>query len=135
MISSGILGEEKYIFVFQSADVKSSLNDVTPCTEAWSLNLCTIILMSFFLKMGKPRPLFHLFLYFQTNNTTFATNKCEKCPSSIRCRDSNSQPLASESPPITTRPGLPPFLMSSFTFQNCQNTVSTFLEKCPLQKI
>ena len=27
------------------------------------------------------------------------------CPSSIRCRDSNSQPLKHESPPITTRPG------------------------------
>ena len=30
------------------------------------------------------------------------------CPSSIRCRDSNSQPLVHESPHITTRPGLPP---------------------------
>ena len=30
-----------------------------------------------------------------------------KCPSSIRCWDSNSQPLVHESPPITTRLGLP----------------------------
>ena len=32
-----------------------------------------------------------------------------KCPSSIRCRDSNPRPFKHESPPITTRPGLPPF--------------------------
>ena len=30
------------------------------------------------------------------------------CPSSIRCRDSNPRPFERESPPITTRPGLPP---------------------------
>ena len=30
------------------------------------------------------------------------------CPSSIWCRDSNSQPLDNESPLITTRQGLPP---------------------------
>ena len=32
----------------------------------------------------------------------------KKCPSSIQCRDSNPRPLEHESPPITTRPGLPP---------------------------
>ena len=32
----------------------------------------------------------------------------KKCPSSIWCRDSNSQPSEREYPPITTRPGLPP---------------------------
>ena len=32
----------------------------------------------------------------------------KKCPSSIRCWDSNSRPLEHEPPPITTRPGLPP---------------------------
>ena len=62
----------------------------------------------FFKKIGQPRPLFHLFSSFQTQITIFTTNKCEKCPSSIRCRDSNTQPLAHESPPITTRPGLLP---------------------------
>ena len=30
-------------------------------------------------------------------------------PSSIWCRDSNSRPLDNDSPPITTRPGLPPY--------------------------
>ena len=61
--------------------------------------------------MGQPRPLFHLFSSFQTNITNFTTNMyVKKCPSSIRCRDSNSRPLEHEPPPITTRPGLPPRL-------------------------
>ena len=62
----------------------------------------------FLTKMGHLRPLFRLFLSFQTNFTIFTTNKCEKCPSSIRCWDSNPRPSEYESPPITTRPGLPP---------------------------
>ena len=31
----------------------------------------------------------------------------KKCPSSIRRQDSNSQPSDYQSPPLTTRPGLP----------------------------
>ena len=31
------------------------------------------------LKMGQPRPLFCLFLFFQTSNTIFTTKQCEKC--------------------------------------------------------
>ena len=58
--------------------------------------------------MGPPWPLFHLFSSFQTHITIFSTNKCEKCPSSMWCQDSNSQPMEHESPPIITRPGLPP---------------------------
>ena len=58
--------------------------------------------------MGQPQPLFRLFLSFQTNITILTTHKCEKCPSSIRRQDSNSQPSDYESPPLTTRPGLPP---------------------------
>ena len=56
------------------------------------------------VKMGQPRSLFDLFSSLQTHITFFITNKCEKCPSSIRCWDSNWQPLEHESPPITTRP-------------------------------
>ena len=55
------------------------------------------------------RPFYHFFWSLQTNIITiFATCICEKCPSDIRCRDSNPQPLENESPPITTTPGLPP---------------------------
>ena len=53
--------------------------------------------------MGHPRPLFGLFSSFQTNNTIFITNKCEKCPSSTQCWDSNPRPLEHDSSRITTR--------------------------------
>ena len=55
---------------------------------------------------GQPRPLFVYFRSFQTNIITiFTTNICEKCPSSIQCRDLNPRPLECEPLPITTRPG------------------------------
>ena len=74
------------------------------------------------------RPLFLLFSSFQTLITIFTTNKCEKCLSSIRCRDSNSQPLEHESPPITTWPGLPPFQKNVFyTFnENSQYLLKSY---------
>ena len=56
--------------------------------------------------MGQPRPLFRFFGPFKQTLQIFTTNVCEKCPSSIRCQ--NPQPSERESPPITTRPGLPP---------------------------
>ena len=52
--------------------------------------------------------LFSFIFVFSNTKYNFTTNKCEKFPSSIRCRDSNSRPLEHESPPITTRPGLKP---------------------------
>ena len=59
--------------------------------------------------MGQPRPLYHLFSSFQKDITIFTTiyRYVKKFAFSIRCRDSNSQPLETESPPIITRPGLP----------------------------
>ena len=62
----------------------------------------------FFKKWAIIGLFFCLFSSFQTNITILMTNKCEKCPSSIWCLDLNSQPLEHKSPPITTRPGLPP---------------------------
>ena len=76
------------------------------------------IVFVFFKKMGQPGPLFVYFGSFQTNIITiFTTDQCEKmsCPSSIRRRDLNPQPLDHEPPPITTRPGLLP-LKISFRF-------------------
>ena len=63
-----------------------------------------------FLKMGQPQPRFHLFLSFQTHIKIFTTNKCEK----MSILDSNSRPLEHESPPITTKPGLPPRVLHIF---------------------
>ena len=62
----------------------------------------------FFKKMANPSLFFIYFRSFQTNFTIFTTNKCEKCPSSIWHRVSNTRPLDRECLPITTRPGLPP---------------------------
>ena len=47
------------------------------------------------------RPFKHTLQFLQQINV-------KKCPSSIRCRDLNSQLLECESPPLTTRPGLLP---------------------------
>ena len=67
----------------------------------------------FRLKKSGPCPASFSFIFglFQKNNTIFTTNQCEKMssPSSIRRRDSNPWPFESESPPLTTRPGLPPY--------------------------
>ena len=52
--------------------------------------------------------LFFIFLSFQTQIEIFQQINVKKCPSSKWCKDSNSQPLEHESPPITTRQGLPP---------------------------
>ena len=84
--------------------------------EMWEwtlpLNLKTYgikLLWNLFFKNGPTPASFVYFRSFQTNIVTiFTTNKCEKCPSSIWCRDSNSQPSDYESPLLTTRPGLPP---------------------------
>ena len=43
----------------------------------------------FFKKWVNPGLFFVYFRSFQTNISNFTTKICEKCPSSIRCRDSN----------------------------------------------
>ena len=47
----------------------------------------------------------------------------------MRCWDSNPQPLEHESPPITTRPGLPPKIYFFFTFVRCFSSLSCSEEK------
>ena len=60
-------------------------------------------------------PLFRLFYVFLNNIITiFTANKCEECPCSIQCPDSNPWPLEHESPPIATWPGLPPNFDKNF---------------------
>ena len=85
------------------------------CFINWSDNVYHNVsdVQSFF-KWANPGLFFILFLFFQTHITIFTTNKCEKCPSSIQCQDSNLQPLELDSPTITTRPGLL-FLLRKFS--------------------
>ena len=90
-----------YICIF----IRGQTSDI----KLWSIfifgKIC-IFFFFFFFKWANLGLFFVYFRSFQTNNTIFTTNQCEKmsCPSSIRRRDSNPQPLERESPPITTRP-------------------------------
>ena len=72
-----------------------------------------LIVLQWMVFINQPSSASFLFIFglFQTNKINFTTNLCEKCPSSIRCLDSNSRPWAYESPPLTTRPRLPSFAM------------------------
>ena len=58
---------------------------------------------SLFVNATTPASFSFIFVFSNTNLTT--NTYLKKCP---WCWDSNSQPLELESPPITTRPGLPP---------------------------
>ena len=50
------------------------------------------------------------FIYFRL----FKQINVNKCPSSKQCWDLNPRPLEHESPPMITRPGLPPILLVLF---------------------
>ena len=64
--------------------------------------------MYLFLKNGPTRPLFHLFLSFQTQIIIFTTNKCEKMSIQYTVLGFKLTTFGTWSPPTTTRPGLPP---------------------------
>ena len=63
-----------------------------------------------FTQMGQSRHLlpFIFGLFKQTSLQFLQQIYVQKCPFSIWCLDSNSLCSEHESPPITTRPGLPP---------------------------
>ena len=84
----------------------------------------------FLKKLANPGLFFVYFWSFQTNITIFTTIICEKCPSSIWCRDSNPQPLERESLPITTRPGLPPILLK-FNYEQVEVRKSRVFNNWP----
>ena len=65
---------------------------------------------TFVEKWANPGLFFNLCLLFQTNITILTTNIWEKCPTSIWCQDLNPQPPGHETPPITTGPGLSPYI-------------------------
>ena len=70
-----------------------------------------------FFKKNGPIPVSFIvyFRSFQTNIITILQQiYVEKCTSSIRCQDSNPRPLELESPPIITRPWLPPEHFKAF---------------------
>ena len=61
---------------FESDQTKLETNlKVMPCRMDCPWCVCAEL---FLKKMGQPRPLFVYFRSFQTNNTIFTTNQCEK---------------------------------------------------------
>ena len=71
--------------------------------------------LSFFINGPFPASFSFILSPFQTNiNTILQQINVKKCPSSIRHQDLNPRPSESESPPITTRPGLLPKEALSF---------------------
>ena len=54
--------------------------------------------------MGQPRPLFRFFGLYKQTLKFLQQIYVKKCPSSIRCRDSNPRPLEYKSLPMATRP-------------------------------
>ena len=62
----------------------------------------------FFKKWAIPGLFFVYFWSYSNKQYNFYNNSKWKNPSSIQRRDLNPRPLEHESPPITTRPGLPP---------------------------
>ena len=66
------------------------------------------IFCELFLKWANPSLFYFLFSVFSSKyQYNFYNKYVIKCPSSIRYQDLNPQPLEHESPPKTTRPGLP----------------------------
>ena len=77
--------------------------------QSTRLYLISIILAKLkFVFKNRPTPASFSFYccLFQTNNTICTTNQCEKCPSSIRCRDLNPRPLELEPLDQGSRPKL-----------------------------
>ena len=67
-------------------------------------------IIGFFYKNGPtPASFSFIFSLFKQTLQFLQQIYVKKCPSSIRCRDSNPRPLEHEFLPKTTRPGLPPY--------------------------
>ena len=74
--------------------------------------------LSWFFLKNRPTPASFSIIFGRFKQTIQFYNKSMwkmSCPSRIWCRDSNPWPLEHESPPITTRPGLP-FMIIMFIF-------------------
>ena len=121
--SKHILGEENSLL-----NSVTRFGDISPLLTIWSHwniscfmhrteqcyknNFVQDIFSSF--KLAIPGHFYRLFKVFSNKQYNFTTTYVKKCPSSIWIRDSNPWLLGRESPPMTTRPGLPPSAESSF---------------------
>ena len=118
-----------YVHPFSTVSIKSMKNKIYPLMTGFELWIpgvgsdrstnwatatshlqCLIIDMKSFFKKkwANPGLFFVYFRSFQTNNTIFTTNQCEKISIQYTVPGLNPQPLIHESSSITTRPGLLP---------------------------
>ena len=74
-----------------------------------------------YVKIAHPRPLFVYFRLFKQ------TLQFLQQISGIRCWDSNPRPLEHESPPITTRPGLLPYLLTYVPLKRFSQKMFAFI--------
>ena len=87
-----------------------------------------LIFCNQFFKCAIPGLFFVYFLLLKQTFQFLCNKYLWKCPSSIRCWDSNSQPSAHESPPITATPRLlPKFWSRSFKYSMLYTLYSTTL--------
>ena len=112
---------ETHMHIFSLSSDDSAVLTLT-CSLYLKEQITIVHSCSLFFKWANHCLFFIYFPPFQTNNTIFITNKCEKmsCPSCIRHRDSNPQSLKHEMSPITIRPRLlsPNSLFLSFTISS-----------------
>ena len=84
----------------------------------------------FLKKWANPGLFFIYFRSFQTNNTIFTTNQCEKCPSSTWHWDSNPRPfdMSRHTWPLH-RPGLSPKFSNLLIKNPCKPTPQSFQQQ------
>ena len=104
-----IAGEASYLLPIFITDLLLNVLIVFHVKTCFHFKL-VFLLTFFFLKNGPSPASFSLtFGLFQTKiNTILQQFNLKKCPSSTWHWDLNPRPQDRESPPITTRPGLPP---------------------------
>ena len=84
----------------QICPLENSLNTSNLVSKSCNTLYGNCIKSNIVFKWAIPGPLFNYFRLFKQTLQIFTTNICEKCPSSIRCWDSNPHPSEHESPPI-----------------------------------
>ena len=87
----------------------------------------------YFFKYGPSQASFQFIFDFSSKHYNFYNKLCEKCPSSIRCWDSNPQPSEHEPTPLTTRSALLPkdeLFVSTFPrIKCCDLIVNSLVEQ------
>ena len=110
---------ERDLFISHLVFKLNSVNSLSIISCCLSVPIHSLSFRRIIKKWTIPGLFFVYFCLFKQTITFSQQINVKKCPSSIWPWDSNPQPLEHESPPITTRPGLPPvqrIIISSWIF-------------------